>query len=731
MATITTAIRIQDAMTPAFHSINNALNIVLSSFEEMQATSSKAIDAANIQDARQELANANAAIIQVEQNIKKVNQENDKMPNKFEEANNSANKLLKTLMGFSIFQKVGSLVTGQIGSAIQRMDTLNNYPKVMSNLGIDEGQAKASKQMMVDKLKGLPTTLNDAVSAVQRFTSANGNIGASTKMFLALNNAILAGGGTTQVQQSALEQLSQAYAKGKPDAMEWRSAITAMPAQLNQVATAMGYTSTAVGGDLYEAIQSGKVSMNDFMNTFIRLNEEGINGFQNFEEQARNATGGFATSIENMKSAVTRGITNIIDNINNALEKAGLPTIQIMIQNVGNAIETVLSTIGDYIGKIIEILSPVLDIVQNIYNFIKYNWTIIEPILQAIVIVLGTYYMYTLLAKIGTQMLEKAFKLLTNPMFWVMLLIIAVVAVLIYLWNTNDKVAKFMIQAWDALVIGAMALKLGAQTAFYAIIVAGLYMYQGFLTVKMGMIGAFYSLKLGALALELGFNGVCEGIVNAFIWMYNGVVELLNKLGGKFETMNYVDFTSETVNAINDTMSDYANAVLETYGQMEDTNGKIAEYQAKLNDVMNNGATEIQNKVKENAETLDDRVANRKKLTNINVKEEIDKTGYEDILNNLNDNMNTVAENTGNTAGNTGDIKNGLDIAEEDIKYLRDIAERDTINRFTTVPLTINLTNNNSINGQDDIDGIVDQVTNKLTSRLEAELEYVSEGIHV
>ena len=64
------------------------------------------------------------------------------------------------------------------------------------------------------------------------------------------------------------------------------------------------------------------------------------------------------------------------------------------------------------------------------------------------------------------------------------------------------------------------------------------------------------------------------------------------------------------------------------------------------------------------------------------------------------------------------------------MKYLIDIAERDTINRFTTVPLSINITNNNEINGEQDIDGIVDKVTDKLKTELEEELEYVSDGIH-
>ena len=64
------------------------------------------------------------------------------------------------------------------------------------------------------------------------------------------------------------------------------------------------------------------------------------------------------------------------------------------------------------------------------------------------------------------------------------------------------------------------------------------------------------------------------------------------------------------------------------------------------------------------------------------------------------------------------------------MKYLIDIAERDTVNRFTTVPLSISIVNENTINGEDDIDGIVDKVTNKMAEKLEEELEYVSDGVH-
>ena len=246
-----------------------------------------------------------------------------------------------------------NLVTGSMDSAITRMDALNNFPKVMDNLGISSADAQKSIDKMSKKLKVLPTSLDSASMAVQRFTSANGDVEKSTDMFLALNNAILAGGASTEIQSSALEQLSQAYAKGKPDMMEWRTMMTAMPAQLRQVAKAMGYGENGASA-LGEALREGDVSMDEFMETLMRMNTEGVEGFKSFEEQAKNATGGIRTSITNMKTSVTRGVATMIEEVNNSLKNAGIENgISGIFSNIGSTFEKGLSSIGKFIGPIL------------------------------------------------------------------------------------------------------------------------------------------------------------------------------------------------------------------------------------------------------------------------------------------------------------------------------------------------------------------------------------------
>ena len=259
------------------------------------------------------------------------------------DTNKFSTNMTKSFLKSNLIMKALSsgirVISSNLDDAIKRADTINNFSKVMGNLGVSTDDADDSIKRLSDKLTGLPTTLDSAVSAVQKFTSANGNVKASTDMFLALNNAILAGGANQQIQESALEQLSQAYAKGKPDMLEWRTAMTAMPAQLKQVAIAMGYADATRLG---EELRSGNVSMNEFMQTIHKLNTEGVGGFASFEEQARGATGGIQTSIKNVKTAITRGIADIINSI-------GRSNIAGFFQNVAKAINNAIPYITAFV----------------------------------------------------------------------------------------------------------------------------------------------------------------------------------------------------------------------------------------------------------------------------------------------------------------------------------------------------------------------------------------------
>ena len=263
----------------------------------------------------------------------------------------------------SIMGKIMSKVSQAMGSAISRVDTLENFPRVMGTLGIDTNKAANAVNYLSEKLTGLPTTLDAGVSAVQRFTTKTLDVEVSTKMFLALNNALLASGSSMEKQQSALYMLSNAFSRGNMDLDAWYSAIEAMPAQMKQVADVMGYVSP---DNLYAAMKKGEVSINDFMRTLVDMNEHAMGPYESLEEQARQGTKGIATSIANLKTAIVRGVADILatigqENISNFFEniikmiKAVIPYITAFVKTFVtglNYIFLLLGKIGSFFGKL-------------------------------------------------------------------------------------------------------------------------------------------------------------------------------------------------------------------------------------------------------------------------------------------------------------------------------------------------------------------------------------------
>lgn len=278
-----------------------------------------------------------------------------------------------------------NLVSSSTGSAIERFDQLNAFPKVMSSLGVETEASEKAIKRLSEGLQGLPTTLNQGTQAVSRFVSKNGDVEKSTEMFLALNNAIIAGNAPAENQAAALEQMAQAYSKGKPDMMEWRSLLTAMPGQLKRVAKAMGYVST---DELYEALQKGEISMDDFMNKIVELNQKGGDGLASFQEQAQNAVGGIGTAMTNMKTAVARGVANMITSLDTTLKKANIKGgIAGLIGNIGKGFEEGLGKLSNLIAPFISglitgeglteatenLTTTLFDAVSNAIQFVNDN----------------------------------------------------------------------------------------------------------------------------------------------------------------------------------------------------------------------------------------------------------------------------------------------------------------------------------------------------------------------
>lgn len=214
----------------------------------------------------------------------------------------------------NVFSKVASVVTSSLGSAVDRADQMNNFPKVMKNLGYSATDAAASIKKISDALDGLPTTSSAMTGMVQQLAPLTSNLDEATDIALAFNNAMLAGGASTTEQENALTQYTQMLSAGKVDMQAWRSIQAAMPGQLNQVAEAMmgaGHNAN----DLYEAMKSGKFSFDDFNKAVMDLNQNGFGKYASFAQQAKDATQGIGTAMENVKNRVAKAVQKVIDAV--------------------------------------------------------------------------------------------------------------------------------------------------------------------------------------------------------------------------------------------------------------------------------------------------------------------------------------------------------------------------------------------------------------------------------
>lgn len=217
-------------------------------------------------------------------------------------------------LGVKALSKVGDVIASSLDSAISRADQMNNFPKVMKNLGYSSEDAAASIRKISESLDGLPTTSSAMTGMVQQLAPLTSNLDEATNIALAFNNAMLAGGASTQEQENALTQYTQMLSAGKVDMQAWRSIQAAMPGQLNQVAEAM-LGAGKNGNDLYEAMKDNKVSFDDFNKAVMNLNQNGFGQYASFAQQAKDATQGIGTAVENTKNRVAKAVQKVIEAV--------------------------------------------------------------------------------------------------------------------------------------------------------------------------------------------------------------------------------------------------------------------------------------------------------------------------------------------------------------------------------------------------------------------------------
>lgn len=264
----------------------------------------------------------------------------------------------------TVFSKVASVVKGSLNSAISRADQMNNFPKVMKNLGYSSEDAAASIKKISSALDGLPTTSSAMTGMVQQLAPLTSNLDQATNIALAFNNAMLAGGASTMEQENALTQYTQMLSAGKVDMQAWRSIQAAMPGQLNQVAEAM-LGAGKNSNDLYEAMKNGSISFDDFNKKVMELNQNGFGKYASFAQQAKDATQGIGTAMENVQNRVAKAVQKVIEAVGVENIAGAINGFSSQFGKIGDAAAGMVTGVKGWFGKAAQAAQPLVSIWQS------------------------------------------------------------------------------------------------------------------------------------------------------------------------------------------------------------------------------------------------------------------------------------------------------------------------------------------------------------------------------
>lgn len=290
----------------------------------------------------------------------------------------SSVKNLATSLGLvAVAGKAFSVVKDSIGGAIDRFDTLNKYPVVMDALGYSARDVAKSSKLMQKGIDGLPTSLQDITSVAQQLAPLTGSATKASKSALALNNAFLASGASVADTSRGLQQYTQMLSTGKVDMMSYRTLMETMPIALRKVANAFGFTGKSAEQDLYNALQSGQISVDQLNDKFIELNK-GQNGFA---QLAKKNSAGIATSFANLKASVVKNLGNMLTAINNGFSKAGFGSIAQVLDNMKVGINGAFTAITPIVTQGTTVI---LNSLKALFDFVSANRNWLAPLVVGI-----------------------------------------------------------------------------------------------------------------------------------------------------------------------------------------------------------------------------------------------------------------------------------------------------------------------------------------------------------
>ena len=447
----------------------------------------------------------------------------------------------------NIAGKAFSLISSNVEGAIKRIDTLNNSTRNFQNMGVKTSVVTKEMENLKSAINGLPTPLDSAVSGVQLLTSSlNGNMPQSVSVFKALNDGILGFGGTTEQVTNSITQLSQAFSNGKIDAETWNSLIdSGLGPTLNAMAKQMGITT----GALKSGLSDGSISVSQFNDALVNLDKNGGGGIASLSKIVQDSTSGIGTSIANAKTAVTRGVADMITAINNGLKSLDITTplgkitgIGSIISQLGTVVEQTFRAIGQAIPQAFSGLSGVISSLVGSGNQIQ---TLFATILTTISGVLGTmdFSALTNLAQAILPALKSGFQTFLG---YVTPAIQPLLNAFVNLWNAIQPIVNVIasslmpvFQILGAFLGGFVSGVMGALTTAFNVlagvarVLTPVIQFVGSVIQALAPIFVTVAGFIGQLMGQFaGFNGVLGVVGKVVSSVFSGIIGFGSRLFG-------------------------------------------------------------------------------------------------------------------------------------------------------------------------------------------------------
>ncbi len=291
---------------------------------------------------------------------------------------NTFKSMVGAISTVAIAGKAWDVVKNSMGGAIERFDTLNKYPVVMKALNYSTQDVAKSTSILAKGIDGLPTSLQDVTSVAQQLAPLTGSAKKASQSAIALNNAFLASGASVADTSRGLQQYTQMLSTGKVDLMSYRTLMETMPIALRKVANSFGFTGKSAEQDLYNALQSGQITVDQLNDRFIKLNG-GVNGFA---QLAKKNSQGIGTSFANLKNAVVKNMANMMSAINKGFKQAGFGSIAQVLDSLKGSINSTFQTIAPVVTSVTTVI---LKSLKGLFSFINANKNWLGPLAKGLI----------------------------------------------------------------------------------------------------------------------------------------------------------------------------------------------------------------------------------------------------------------------------------------------------------------------------------------------------------